>query len=285
MTFEEFYAEIETQLKSFSDTGDLDKISVKGSVLTCLRQMGNNITDLRETIIEVTNSKALLPETFKSLKLALKLTPEAYYLSDNLSKDNYTVKQRIENPAWYNQVTNEYETTCDSKLVTEVIYYENGVSKYYYTPEWLRLTRGIKKDVLAVDCQNLHPSIRNGYPHEINITNRTLNANFKEGQIYLQYNALPTDEDGEIIIPEITTNDLLEYIKVYVKAEIAETLILNNANAQGLKEMLPLWLQKLPYLKASAMRECRFGNLSKGWESEFAKQNRRNISIYNLPKF
>jgi len=285
MTFEEFYAETETLLSSFAETGNIDKVSVKGAVITCLRQMGNNITEVRETIVDVVNSKALLPETFKSLKLALKLNPEAYSLSDESLKSNYLVKTRIENPAWYNQVTNEYETTCDSKLVTEITYYDGGYSKQYYTPEWLTLVKGIKKDVLSVDCENLHPSIRGKYPHEINITSRTLNTNFKEGQIYLQYNSLPTDEDGDLIIPEISTNDLLEYVKVYVKSEIAESLIVNNQNAQGLKEMLPLWLQKLPSLKASALRECKFGSLNKGWESKFAIQNRRKISIFNLPKF
>jgi hypothetical protein len=285
MTFEEFYAEITTQLSSFAETGSIDKISVKTAVITCLRQMGNNITELRETVVDVKNSKAVLPENFKSLKLALKLNPEAFSLSEDNLRSNYLVKQKIENPAWYNQVTGEYETTCDSKLVTEVTYYGGQYLKQYYTPEWLSLTKGIKKEVLSVDCQNMHPSIRNNYPHEINITSRTLNANFKEGQIYLRYNALPTDENDDLLIPEITTGDLVEYVKIYVKSEIAETLIINNQNAQGLKEMLPLWIQRLPMLKASAMRECRFGSLNKGWETKFANQNRRYISIFNLPKF
>jgi hypothetical protein len=53
------------------------------------------------------------------------------------------------------------------------------------------------------------------------------NTNFKKGLIYIKYNSLPSDENGEITIPIITTGDILRYITNYVKIQIAENLILN----------------------------------------------------------
>lgn len=284
---ESFIAEIETTFSNFAETGDISSISIKMWVIHCLRQMGNNITDLRETIVDVKNSKANLPDSFKSLKLALKLNPDSYSIKGNRKnvEDSYIYKQRIENPAWFDVTTHEYVTSCDTKIVTEKIYMGGEPTEFYYKPEWLSLTKGIKKDVLAVDCQNIHPSIRNSYPHEINITGRTLNTNFKEGQVYIQYNSLPTDEDGEIVIPELTTGDLYHYIENYVKTKIAENLILNQKNPIGIAQLMPLWEQKLPQLKASALRECKFSSFSKGWEAKFAQQNKRNIAVYTLPSF
>lgn len=286
-SLENFIAEVETTFANYTETGDISSISIKMWVIHCLRQMGNNITDLRETIVEVKNSKADLPDSFKSLKLALKLNPEGISIKGDkeLVKDAYIYKQRIENPAWFDRNTHEYVTTCESKIITEKIYIGGQLTEFHYKPEWLSLTKGIKKDILAVDCQNINPAIRNSYPHEINITGRTLNTNFSNGSVYIQYNSLPTDEDGEIIIPEITTGDLYHYIENYVKTKIAENLILNQKNPIGIAQLIPLWEQKLPQLKAAALRECKFSSFSKGWEAKFAQQNKRNIAIFTLPSF
>jgi hypothetical protein len=287
ISLEAFDAEISTTFANYAETGDISSISIKMWVIHCLRQMGNNITDLRETIVDVKGSKANLPDSFKSLKLALKLNPDGYKIDGNRNnvENSYIYKQRIENPAWFDVTTHEYVTSCDTKIVTEKILLGGEKTEFYYKPEWLSLTKGIKKDILSSDCQNIHPSIRNSYPHEINITGHTLNANFREGQIYIQYNSLPTDEDGEIVIPEITTGDLYHYIENYVKTKLAEYLILNQKNPTGIAQLIPLWEQKLPQLKAAALRECKFSSFSKGWEAKFAQQNKRNIDIYTLPSF
>jgi hypothetical protein len=287
MLLSEFQAETETLFSNYQETGDIPSISIKMWVIHCLRQMGNNITHLSETIVDVKNSKADLPDGFKSLKLALKLNPDSYRINGNRRnvEDSYIYKQRIENPAWFDVTTHEYITSCDTKIITEKILLGGEQTEFYYQPEWLSLTKGIKKDVLSADCQNIHPSIRNSYPHEINITGRTLNTNFKEGSIYLQYNSLPTDEDGEIMIPEITTGDLYHYVENYVKTKLAELFILNQKNPTGIAQLLPLWEQKQPQLKAAALRECKFSSFSKGWEAKFAQQNKRNIEIFALPSF
>lgn len=284
MTLDSFFNETETTFSNFSETGDIDRISIKMWVIHCLKQMGNNICEVREGIVEVKNSQALLSEYFKSLKLALKLKPQGCKVSEQ-GMESYIYKQRIENPAWYNHITKTYESGCDTKIVTEKILLNTEPAEFYYTPEFLSVVKGIKKDSFAVDCVNLHPSIRDKYPHEISITQRTLNTNFKEGQVYIQYNSLPVDEDDEVVIPEITTGDLLQYVEAYVKTKIAENLIINGKNPQGITQLYAGWKQELPSLKRLALTECKFAGLSKGWEQKFKKLNRRNIAVFDLPKF
>lgn len=287
MTLSEFTNEIENTFKNYTETGDIDRISIKMWVIHCLRQMGNNICEVRDAVKDVKNSQVLMPETFKSVKLALKLKPEGYKILGDMQEasNSYIYKQRIEQEAWFNHVTLQYETNCNSKIITEKILLNEQPAEFYYTPQWLSITKGIKKDSFDSECLNLHPSIRNTYPHEISVNNRTINTNFKEGQIYVQYNSLPSDEDEEVVIPEITTGDLVHYVEAYVKTKISENLIANNLNPTGLFQLYGTWKQELRELKRGALTECKFAGLTKGWEQRFKVLNQRQISAFDLPSY
>lgn len=285
MNLPEFIAEIETELSSFADTGLIDRITIEQIVLNKIKVLGANALETKEKIIDIKNSTAQLPKDFKSLKLALKLEAEGCTINGNKKDltESYIYKQRIENPVIFSEITLDYVRTCESKLVTEKITINDTSVDVYYQPKWLSLVRGIKKDNFEVDCLNLHPSIRNSYPHQISITNQTLNTNFSSGQIYIQYKGLQTDEDGEIIIPEFTTGDIYEYIKQSVKVQLVENWIANDENPKGIAQLYSVWKQELPMLKRAALVEAKFGNLSKGWNKKFKKLNQRDISVFKLP--
>jgi hypothetical protein len=279
MTLSELMLEIETDLSSF--VKDINRTSVKTNVINQLRIFGVNITELKEKVETVNNSKLYLPDDFKSLRLALKLDGVGYSRQGDHEPTEQIIRQRIENGAYFDEVNQEYITTCNPKIVTEKIIIDNSQVNFYYSPKWLSLVKGIKKDGLDSKCLNLHPSIRNTYTDEINITNSILNTNFN-GNIYLQYNALPTSDDGELIIPE-HLGDIREYIMLYCKVKIAEDLIINNKNPQGLGQMYQVWSQQLPLLKKAALTESRFMGLPKNWQRRFKEKNREEISFFNLP--
>lgn len=281
MNLSEFLSELETDLSSFAK--DINRVSVKTNVINQLRKFGTNVTELKEKVLTVTNSRAILPEDFKTLKLALRLEGEGFSRHGEHEPTEQIIRQRIENGAYFDEVSQEYITTCNPKIVTEKIILDNSHVNFYYSPKWLSLVKGISKDGLDSKCLNLHPSIRNAYPDEISITNGVINTNFSKGQIYIQYNALATDEDGEIIIPEFTTGDIYQYLLTYCKTQIAEDLILNNKNPQGLGQMYSLWKQELPLLKRAAMTEARFAGLPKNWQRKFKEKNREDIAFFNLP--
>jgi len=281
MTLTEFIAEIETSLESFSSSGDIDRNTIKMHVISRLRLFGNNIVDLKEKILKIENSQCFLPEDFKSLKLALKLEP--FGCNEQPPTSSYIYRQRIENPAFFDRVTQEYITSCNSKIVTEKIIIDNKSFNFYYHPQWLSLVKGIKKESLAVDCLNLHPSIRQDYKDKISINNSILNTNFSKGSVYIQYNSLPTDENDELIIPEITTGDILTYITQYVKVMIAEDLIINNKNAQGLAQLYPSWKQELVLLKKAALTEAAFAGIDKNWAKKFKAKSKLNTATFDLP--
>lgn len=284
-TLDEFIADLETTFANYSATNDLDRNSIKGWVIEALRKFGKNICDKRETIIEIKNSRAVLPETFKSMILGLKLTGEDLAHKKD-SKRLIVEKQKIENPAYWSDITMDYFVDyCNTKITTEKIYTHYEHENRCYNYEWLSLVKGIKKDSIATDCLNLHPSIRDIFPNKISITSRTLSTNFKEGKIYLQFNALPSDENNEIAIPVISTGDILNYITNYVKLKIAETLSINDKNAQSLNQWVSVWLQKDRELLILAKSEANWSGLSnKEWQKNMYNTNRKNQDRYNLPK-
>lgn len=281
MNLSEFIAEVETDLSSFAK--DINRTSVKTNVINQLRKFGTNVTELKEKVLTVTNSRVMLPEDFKTLKLALRLEGQGFSRHGAYEPTEQIIRQRIENGAYFDEVNQEYITTCDPKIVTEKIIIDNSHVNFYYSPKWLSLVKGIGKDGIDSKCLNLHPSIRNTYPDEISITNGVINTNFSKGQIYIQYNALATDEEGEIIIPEYTTGDIYQYLLTYCKVQIAEDLILNNKNPQGLSQLYSVWKQELPLLKRAAMTEARFNGLPRNWQRKFKEKQREDIAFFNLP--
>lgn len=281
MTISELMSELESDLSSF--VKDINRISVKTNIINQLRIFGTNVTQLKEKVEIVKNSKLYLPDDFKSLKLALRLHGTGYNTQGAPEPTEQIIRQRIENGAWFDEVNSEYVTTCDPKIITEKIIIDNSAVNFFYEPQWMSPVKNIKKDGIDSKCLNIHPSIRNTYPDEFSITGSVMNFNFSNGSVYFQYNALPTDENGEIIIEEFTTGDLREYIMLYCKVKIAEDLIVNNKNAQGLGQMYQAWSQQLPLLKSAALKECRFANLGKSWQRKFKEKNRKeNIAFYNL---
>lgn len=283
MTFKEFLAELETDLRSFADSGDIDPISIKLIVINELKRFGLNICPLKEKVLDISNSSARLPQYFKSLRLALKVKPHGHYIHDahDSVTSNYIYRERIENPAYYDQISGQYITTCDPKIITETITIENSnVDWYYGNIQPLSLTRGISKEGLAVDCINLNKSIRDSYPHQINITGQTLNTNFSEGTVYIQYYSLPVDEDGNPEIPEMTTGDIYHYIMNVCKVKIAEDLIGNNKNPQGLSQLYSVWKQEQRELKRAALVESKFYGLPKNWHKRMKIKNQQIFASY-----
>ena len=285
VTLDEFIADIETTFANYAATNDIDRNSIKGWVTECLRKFGKNICDKRETIVTIKNSRGNLPETFKSMILGLKLTSEED-LNKKSDKRLIVEKQKIENPAYWSDVTQDYFVNyCESTISTEKIYthYEHEDRCYNY--EWLSLVPGMKSDTIATNCLNLHPSIRNTYPDKISITNRSISTSFSNGKIYMQFNSLPCDPNLEIAIPIFSTGDILNYITLVVKTKIAEVLIINDKNPQTLTSLLGTWLQQERSLFILAKSEANWSNLTKSnWANNTYKNNRLAQEKYNLPK-
>jgi hypothetical protein len=280
ISLEQFIAEIETTFSNYAESNDIDHQSIKTWVIQELRKFGKNICDTSETVVEVKNKRALLPETFKSLILAAKI--------DNITKEEkekkrwVNEKQYISNPAIWDSYTQDYIINyCETRIVTEKTYLNVSEDNCVSDVQILELEDYINKDAVDINCLNLHPSIRNVDNNRISINNRTLNTNFKEGTIYMKYNSLP-NIDGEIAIPIITTGDIYKFIENEIKYKVAENLIINNKNPTGLAQLFQTYAQNSRGLFVLAQGEAKWKGLGNNWQKTIYKKNltnRRRIGL------
>jgi hypothetical protein len=272
--FEQFVAEIETSLSNYAESNDIDRQSIKTWLIQALRKFGKNICERNETIVEVKNSRALLPETFKSLTIALKVETSPF--EEKKDKQLVLERQYIENPAIWDTLSQKYVVDyCETKIVTEKVF-ANKENHIIYDIVPLSLEDHINKDTIDVNCFNILPSVRNNYPNKISITNRTLNCNFKEGFVYLKYNSLPQDEDGEIAIPILSNSAIYDFLELHIKTRIAEYLIANNKASAGLSQLFNMWKQESNRKFIEAQAEAKFHGLKKGWDRHIYKINLQN---------
>lgn len=287
MTLENFIAELETTFSIYFETGDIDRVSIKTWVISCLREFGKNICEQREAIVEVKNSQATLPETFKSLILALDLTECGYEIKGDKEKikDSFIYRERLEQTGYYDFSSHTFVNDSKAKLITESIVVNNVPVEFYHKPNYLSVVKGFKKDSFDVDCLNLHPSIRNAYSNQISINKNTLQANFKNGRIYIQYNSLPfSEEDDEVMIPFISTGDIEKYIENYVKIKIAESLILGNKNPTNIQPLLQMWLSQDRALRLAAKSEANWSGLG-NFKNTYKHKLQVEFNKYSLPRF
>ena len=274
VSLEQFTAEIETSLSNYAESNDIDRQSIKTWVIQALRKFGKDICEKNETIVEVKNSRALLPETFKSLTFAVKVKTKPF--TEEESKQLILERKYINNPAIFDPLTQDYVVNfCETFITTEKVY-SNTEPHKFYGYELLALSPHISKDTLDTNCFNLHPYISSNKPNEISISARTLSANFKEGYIFLRYNSLPSDKDGEIMLPILSTGEILEYCELTVKRRLAENLIANNKNPAGLVQLYQMWAQQERSALHAAKTESKMSGLSKEFARKVYKQNLMN---------
>lgn len=280
VSLEQFTAEIETSLSNYAESNDIDRQSIKTWVIQALRKFGKDICEKNETIVEVKNSRALLPETFKSLTFAVKVKTKPF--TEEESKQLILERKYINNPAIFDPLTQDYVVNfCETFITTEKVY-SNTEPHKFYGYELLALSPHISKDTLDTNCFNLHPYISSNKPNEISISARTLSANFKEGFIFLRFNSLPMGEDGEICVPILTTGDIYNYIFQMVRVNIIENIILNNKNAAAAGQLYPSLKAELRDLEHRAKTEAKYNGLSPNFARKMYAINLANRKRFGL---
>lgn len=126
----------------------------------------------------------------------------------------------------------------------------------------------MKKEYCAPGCKNLQSSLTHSAPHEINIVGNKIQTNFKRGVIYIQYNALPSDEDGDLYIPDVV--NLQEYLMYFVKRKILEGIWMNDDDVNLVNKLQYIKQQEREYF-GLAMTTVKFEGLG-NWSQRLKKR-------------
>lgn len=282
MNIKQFTAELTSDLKQYDEANLIDFRSVKLWVKSAIKRFGNNIMIPTESVVKVENGRAKLPENFWKLDLAVKCDPYGHsYESDipnNIITD-FAFKTRVEQDMEWNNQSNSY-IGKNYKYITEKVYIDNNIVNYHYNnPTILRITKGMKKDSCTSTCRNLQLSFTHSSPHEINIINDFIQTNFSEGYIYIQYLGIPTDEDGDLIIPSTQHDHLFNYIMYHCKSRIVENLM-GNSDDKDLINMYKIYSSKEREYFSLAMTETKMSGLSHDWDKKMKNAMRLNTLKY-----
>ena len=250
-------AEISSKLRQYDESGLLDYISINNWIRNALREFGGNIMHNTSTILRVEDGRVRLPDNYYSLSLAIKCEPHQYYVDKEDKKhlqSSVFYTERIERGLTWSDA---YSRPCkdkECKYIRENTYFidttghKRDIELYYGNPSILRLRQGHKAVKCEKDCKNL--GVKNS-PYDMVIQGGYIHTNFNQGNIYLHFRGLPTDEEGELIIPEIQRNKLTEYIQTTCIRRVLEDLLLNSDDPDVYnKWQIYRQLEKETYLEA-----------------------------------
>lgn len=282
MTRTELIAEITTDFKQYDEVGLIDYRSLNRWIKGELKRFGNNIMVATDKTLIVENGRADLPEDFWKLTLAAKCDYAGYEVVEG-KKEHIIMSHfwhtRTENTYIWNNRSEEYKHK-DYQIIREKVSFEGGTLEcYYVNPTILKLTKGMSKEVCHSSCKNLQAALTHSAKHEINILGNTIQTNFREGSIYIQYFALPTDDTGDLIIPETQHGHLEKYLEYYCKTKILENLIGNEDDPQKRTD-LGYFNAKANETFALAMTEAKFSGLGHDWDVKLKNEMRRDTLKY-----
>lgn len=243
INIDDIIEEVVSDLRKYDDAGLIDKNKVYRDIILGLKRFGNDICILNESVIEVKESNAIIPNGFFSLYAAYLCKPN-YYKHKNIEinhlQSSFFFRERTE----FSTDWNECSSCCENKsekVIRENLYFNEGSVEFVYKqPQLLSLGKSFNKNNCHSNCRNL---VIKDNPNEITINNNILSANFTSGYIYLLYYGLPLDDDGNIDIPESKNGFLETYLEYYSKRRLAERLISNN-DAIGLSQMYSIFRQE-----------------------------------------
>jgi hypothetical protein len=260
-------AEVKSDLSKLADAHLLDEDSMYRDIILGLKKFGNDIMELHETVVEVKEGFADLPDNFYSLYLAALCEPLGYKNTCESEvefhdlQDSHFYKERT----IYNRKWNECDSCCEvmeEKVIRENLYFKKkkAAEFYYGNPQLLSLGNTFNKNNCHSKCRN---KLVVDNPNQIVIAKFRLQANFNEGDIYMQYYGLPLDEEGNIDFPESKNGHLEEYLEYRLKRKIAERAIGNKEGA-GLQNLYSSYVQQERVALRNASNELKMGHLAPG---------------------
>lgn len=283
-TLKNIIADVRTELVQYDSAGMLDEISLRNWAKRALKGFGNLVTVLEEKTIEVKNGRAKLPNDFYSLYAAVKCEPKRIKMIKGNEEDlvdSFFFRVRTEaSRVWDNQ-SNAFQDGEYKEICEKVYLHEGDVEAdiYYHKPQLLKLKQGFKKESCHSSCRNSIKELTHSCPYEINILGDYIQTNFSEGYIYLQFFTLEKNEEGETVIPELSNDQLAEYLTYHLKRKSLEAVWISDDDAVQNKIQWMMQQENEAHLKA--MSAAKIESVSGyGWWNTIQKRNKLRNAVY-----
>ena len=234
----------------------------------------------KETVIKVENYRANLPKDFGKLNLAVwcQATSVEYSGEKDRLLDFYYYSDLIKtNPQIGAPIECSTECERENRIIEKFYVHKGTEMRVHYTnPRYVKIGRNTERSMCTNDC--LARGVKDS-EYSINIKGQTLYANFESGSLYLEYYALPADEDGVPIIPHTENGYLEEYIEYLLKTKLLEDAMMAK-DATNLQGMFQYVIGKERELKTLAKQDTSPINMKHFWD--YISKRRMDLAKYDL---
>lgn len=281
MTIKQVIAEVESIFPQYADAGLIDRMAITNRLISALKKFGNNIMIKREGFLTIKGGKAPLPQDYWHLMVAVKCEPFEIRTTPEYHEtllDSHFYRQRTEERNVWNLTLDAWIPEDTTTIREEFVFKRAKADFSYKQVGHLKLVKAFKRDQCAKDSPYRSKDFAVNSPYEINIYNRHIQTNFSKGHIYMQYYGLPTDDEGDVIIPETQHDELKEYLLYLAQEEVLYRAIMadddpNAGNKYTLVKQLAKEAKQLAYTETKMEA---LGN----WKEEYIQRKRRQTLAY-----
>lgn len=286
-TADEFIADILSSNYFKDNPHVVDEIAIYRWLFLALKQFGLNIMEKRETTVKIENYRGQLPNDYGRLALAVHCTPCKVSLYGDKKKivSTKVYKETIENYTFRAgvQVENcEYscEDTCPrpkTHIIENLVVEDDCRAEVHFNNySYVKLGSDLVQGGCTSNCINLN--IKDS-PYSINVKGKQIHANFADGYLYVQYYALPTDDNGVPLIPSSKNGRLETYLEYHIKKKILEDAWLSK-DTQDVINLIQYYRQEEKIALDQARTDVSPTNLKDFWNAiSVRRADMRNYKV------
>ena len=295
---EPVYATVKEELKSYFDTGAVDDLLFPTYLDKCLKKLGKSSYTIAETVLDVQDFEARLPDNFYAVREAWMCAeiPQLPYQTANsfYSQTGSTTIQIA--PITYNG-TPCTNTSCESGCpecmpdIIQGVYKTNHQIARSYKQSYLLKPGNISA---KQNCDVNYNSNLREYGQEavgnvpfsssidsFDIHNNKFVTNFRNGVVHLVMYATDYDEIGNQLLPD--NYRIREFVEHFIKYKVFEMLT-NQTNDETFNQLQ----QKLVYYKSLADEAYIMAEMEIKKQDVYTKANRikkqlNKFNMYELP--
>lgn len=279
---DELISEIESSAYFKDNPHLIDRPAIYRWIYLEMKQFGRSVMHVTQNVVNVENYNATLPKDFGKLSLAIFCEPDTYTINSG-SRDHlmntYIWNEKIKSYADECSPENPCETPQVGCIVERQYFHTDGeVEIRYKNPRYVKLGRGIKGDNCDKDCINR--DIKQS-PYSIDIHGNKIKANFRTGKLYIEYYALPQDEDGVPVIPNTNYGFLEKYLEQYIRRKLLEEAMYTK-DATNLQGLFQFAVQKEQEFLVEALKDVRNSDMQMYIKAMDVNRNRYGSYKVNL---
>lgn len=262
-TFDDLLNSVQLDLKRFDLEGQIEPQSLIKVAMRINHLLGVKIGVAKEKMIPVSKGKAKLPADFDVLNFAFvssgstacDTNKEYTYIKPECGDITTITNECGEEMTVSPRTMLVYETYGATQTPMGLVINSKGCSCHNLVN--LRITKPVS---VAADCYNIRCVTQlEGY-----IKDGFLIVNFDEGELYINYQSLMEDEEGNLLVldhPRV--NDFYEYS---LKERIIENLLAESEDVVRLYELYRLKSREARFEALNYIRMPDFNEMRKMWE-------------------